>query len=101
MSANPMPDSTTILAEIRGFVADWFREGRIEGLADDTPLVTSGIVDSAGVLEVVEFLESRFGVRVGDQDVSLRNKWPGSSGRIPDRIHPRGYSPPKAGSDGP
>lgn len=73
MSAEPLPTTTTILAEIRTFVADWFREGRDEGLLDDTPLVTSGIVDSAGVLELVEFLESRFGIRITDQDVSLRN----------------------------
>ena len=73
MSAEPVPSSATILAEIRAFVANWFREGREDGLAEDTPLVTSGIVDSAGVLEVVEFLESRFGVRLRDQDVSLRN----------------------------
>ena len=74
MSAEPMPQTrAAILAEIRAFVANWFREGREDGLGDDTPLVTSGIVDSAGVLEVVEFLESRFGVRITDQDVSLRN----------------------------
>lgn len=71
----PTPSSTraTIAAEIRTFVATWFREGREDGLEADTPLVTSGIVDSAGVVEVVEFLERRFGVRIGDADISLRN----------------------------
>jgi len=63
----------TVLAEIRTFVAQWFRDGREEGLEADTPLVTSGIVDSAGVVEVVEFLERRFAVRLGDDDISLRN----------------------------
>lgn len=73
MSAVPQPDRPTILAEIRSFIADWFRDGRQDGLEPDTPLVTSGIVDSAGVVEVVEFLERRFGVRLSDADVSLRN----------------------------
>lgn len=73
MSAVPQPDHPTILAEIRSFIADWFRDGRQDGLELDTPLVTSGIVDSAGVVEVVEFLERRFGVRLSDADVSLRN----------------------------
>jgi acyl carrier protein len=73
MSAVPHPDRPTILAEIRSFIADWFRDGREDGLEPDTPLVTSGIVDSAGVVEVVEFLERRFGVRLSDADVSLRN----------------------------
>lgn len=73
MSAEPPPNRAAILAEIRTFVATWFRDGREDGLSAETPLVTSGIVDSAGVVEVVEFLERRFGVRVGDADISLRN----------------------------
>jgi acyl carrier protein len=67
------PTRAEILAEVRSFVARWFRDGREDGLDDLTPLVTSGIVDSAGVLEVVEFLERRFGIDVADDDVSLRN----------------------------
>lgn len=73
MSAAPLPDRPTILAEIRTFLANWFRDGREDGLEAETPLVTSGIVDSAGVVEVVEFLERRFGVQLADDDVSLRN----------------------------
>jgi acyl carrier protein len=78
MPASPMNRESRrsrgeILAEIRTFVANWFRDGREEGLEDDTPLVTSGIVDSAGVLEVVEFLEGRFGVRITDTDITLHN----------------------------
>jgi acyl carrier protein len=62
-----------ILTEIRAFVASWFRDGKEEGLEADTPLVTSGIVDSAGVLEVVDFVEAKYGVKLGDADVNLRN----------------------------
>ena len=73
MRNEPSPSRATILAEIRTFVATWFREGREDGLAAETPLVTSGIVDSAGVVEVVEFLERRFRVRIVDEDISLGN----------------------------
>ena len=73
MEAPSRPTRPQILAEIRTFVADWFRDGRGEGLEPDTPLVTSGIVDSAGVLEVVEFLERRFGVKIHETDLTLRN----------------------------
>lgn len=69
----PAPEGSDVFTEIRSFVATWFRDGREQGLDADTPLVTSGIVDSAGVIEVVEFLEQRFRVRVQDQDVSLAN----------------------------
>ena len=73
MPSAPPPDRAAVLAELRTFVANWFRDGREDGLEADTPLVTSGIVDSAGVVEVVEFLERRFAVRLGDDDISLRN----------------------------
>lgn len=73
MAAATFPDPDAVLAEIRTFVAGWFRDGKEEGLEADTPLVTSGIVDSAGVVEVVEFLERRFGIRLTDADISLKN----------------------------
>lgn len=73
MEAPILPPRARILAEIRAFIAGWFREGREDGLEPDTPLVTSGIVDSAGVLEVVEFLERNFGIQVAEADVSLEN----------------------------
>lgn len=62
-----------IRGAIRAWLCDAFRDGRQEGLDADTPLVTSGLVDSAGVLEVVDFLETRFGVRIADEDVKLEN----------------------------
>lgn len=73
MPSLPVPDRDSILGAIRTFVAQWFRDGREHDLQDDTPLVTSGIIDSAGVVEVVDFVEGRFGVRLGDADLSLAN----------------------------
>lgn len=69
----PLPSRASILAEIRTFIANWFRDGREQGLEAETPLVTSGIVDSAGVVEIVEFLERRFAVRITDADISMRS----------------------------
>ena len=62
-----------IIAEIRGFVVASFRDGRGQGIDLNTPLVTSGIVDSAGVLHVVEFLETRFHVQIADEEVGMAN----------------------------
>ena len=67
------PELKIVLAEIRDFIANWFRDGKVDGLEGDTPLVTSGIVDSAGVIEVVEFLEKQFRIQVSESDVSLAN----------------------------
>ena len=73
MPPSPPPGRAQVVQELRAFVAQWFRGGREEGLRDDTPLVTSGIVDSAGVVEIVDFVEKQFGVAIGDADVSLAN----------------------------
>ena len=73
MPSLPEPPRAKLLADRRTFVAQWFRDGQEDGLLDDTPLVTSGIVDSAGVLEVIDFVERQFGVAISDADVSLRN----------------------------
>jgi len=61
----------SILSALRRFVADAFREGRQAGLESGTPLVSSGIVDSAGVVQLVLFAEQRFGVVIADAEVKL------------------------------
>lgn len=73
MSTPTPPGRPKVLADLRAFVAQWFRDGREDGLGEDTPLVTSGIVDSAGVVEVIEFVERQFAVAIRDEDVSLQN----------------------------
>lgn len=32
-----------------------------------------GIIDSTGILEVISFLESEFGIKVGDEDITPQN----------------------------
>lgn len=76
MSKKPVPPRWTpekILAEIRGFIVASFRDGRGTGIDPITPLVTSGIVDSAGVLQVVEFLEHRFHIQIADEEVGVKS----------------------------
>lgn len=36
----------------------------------DQPLVQSGLIDSTGILEIVTFLESEFGVHTSDEDLA-------------------------------
>jgi len=42
-------------------------------LADDTPLLDSGILDSLGLLRLVVFLEERFGITMDDADLMPEN----------------------------
>ena len=41
--------------------------------ADDAPLLREGIIDSLGVVELVEFVQSHFGVKVEQQEVRPDN----------------------------
>jgi acyl carrier protein len=36
----------------------------------DTRLIESGVIDSTGVLELVSFLEERFGIRIEDSEIA-------------------------------
>ena len=58
---------------IRRHISLSFLDGRAERLTDDTPLVTSGIIDSAGVLHLVDWLEGHFGLRIDDEEVVPEN----------------------------
>jgi acyl carrier protein len=64
----------TIEQQLRQFVIDNFAFG-LEGdaLRNDDSLLDQGIVDSTGVLELVAFLEERFGIKVQDQELVASN----------------------------
>ena len=49
------------------------RDQALLPLADDAPLVDSGILDSLSLLRLVVFLEERFGITMGDADLLAEN----------------------------
>lgn len=59
--------------EIRSFVTETFLFGNGDRLSDTTPLLDSHIIDSTGVLEIVSFLEERFGIQVEDDELVPEN----------------------------
>ena len=72
--------TTEVTADIRAYVVDRFLFGQgAETLSDEASFLESGIVDSTGVLEIVMFLEQRFGIKVKDEELvpdnldSIRN----------------------------
>jgi acyl carrier protein len=72
--------TTEVTADVRAYVVDRFLFGQgAETLADEASFLESGIVDSTGVLEIVMFLEQRFGIKVKDEELvpdnldSIRN----------------------------
>ncbi len=58
---------------VRQFVIQNFYVTDPSSIDDDTLLVTNGIVDSTGMLEVISFLEEQFGIRVADQEMTPEN----------------------------
>ena len=59
--------------KIREFVVENFYVPDGMTVSDETSLIAGGIVDSTGVLEIVDFIEDRFGVRVPDQEMLPEN----------------------------
>ncbi|MCL5966424.1 MAG: acyl carrier protein [Deltaproteobacteria bacterium] len=64
---------TEYLGIVREFVVENFLYGDGDGLEEDTSFLDAGIVDSTGILELVSFLESRFGIRVEDEELVPEN----------------------------
>jgi acyl carrier protein len=42
-------------------------------VTSETSLLDSGLIDSTGILELVSFLESEFGIRVEDEEIVPEN----------------------------
>ncbi len=60
---------TSVADQVRAFVVTNYlfgQEGRLP--ADHDSLIESGVVDSTGILELIEFLEETFGISVGDTE---------------------------------
>ena len=58
-----------IQARIREFVLTKFPLAKKRALGDGDPLLSHGILDSLGILEVVAFVEREFGIAVADEDL--------------------------------
>lgn len=60
-----------VLSRLRSFVEDNFLYMRPDfDLENDQSLLGQGIVDSMGVMEMLQFLEDEFDVRVPEEDVT-------------------------------
>lgn len=56
-------------ATIREFITTNFYVPADVTLGDDESLLDTGLVDSTGMLEVLSFLEERFGIAVADTEM--------------------------------
>jgi acyl carrier protein len=60
--------------ELRKFIIDNFMFGIEEAkLSDDDSLVQRGLIDSTGVLELVSFIQEKYGVAMEDSELVPEN----------------------------
>jgi acyl carrier protein len=62
-----------IAQELRSFVVENFLFGNGEKLNNSDSFLDNGIVDSTGILELVSFLDQKFGIRVEDEELVPEN----------------------------
>ena len=65
-----MDDNMSPAAQIRAFISDTFF---VDDFADDDSFLRSGTIDSTGMLELVEFIETTFGVEIEDTELVPEN----------------------------
>lgn len=58
---------------IRTFVVENFLFGNDEGLTDEVSFMDQGIIDSTGILELIDYIESEFSISVEDHEMIPEN----------------------------
>lgn len=67
--AAPEADRTLLI----GFLRQLSPAARSADLTDETPLLSSGILDSLAILQLMSFLADELGIEIGDDDFTLDN----------------------------
>jgi len=60
-------------AQIQGFILERFPLARRQHFDHKTPLLDNGLLDSLGILDVVEFVEKSFGISLNDDELVPEN----------------------------
>lgn len=61
-------------ADIHAFIVEELLPGRgVDAIDYDDDLLALGVIDSHGIIELVGFIERRFGQSVGDEDLTPEN----------------------------
>lgn len=59
--------------EIRHFIVENYLFGRDNGFGEEESFLDRGILDSTGVMELIAFIEGRFGVKIEDHELLPEN----------------------------
>jgi acyl carrier protein len=70
---NKVMDEKAVTEQIRNFVGQKFPLARRRNVQDADNLLETGVIDSLGVLEIVNFLNEQFALSVEDDDLTPEN----------------------------
>lgn len=59
--------------KIKSFITDNFLFGEDVGLEDHASFLNAGIIDSTGILELVDFLDNEFNIIISDDEILPEN----------------------------
>lgn len=63
---------SSIQTQVEQFIrTNFFYEG--DRLDPHASFIETGVIDSTGVLELVAFLEEKFGIKIGNDEITLEN----------------------------
>jgi acyl carrier protein len=62
-------DDHSIQQQVRTFIHANFYVADASQLLGDTSLLDTGVIDSTGVIEIIHFLETTFGISIEDQEI--------------------------------
>jgi len=64
-------DKQNTTSKIKTFLAQQFP--MTKNVSNDEPLLKNGLIDSLGILDLVTFVETEFGIAVSDEDLLPEN----------------------------
>ena len=72
-TGKPSMNTTQAAQQIRSFIEENYLFGGSDSLKDSDSFLEFGILDSTGILQLIEFLGDRFRITVTDEEVTPQN----------------------------
>jgi acyl carrier protein len=64
---------STVEDRVRAFIIEYFYVTDPSSLRNDMSLIESGLVDSTGMMGVILFIETEFGITIADRETTPEN----------------------------
>jgi len=61
------------IQQIKSFIVETFLFGDDSSLQDDTSFIQNGIIDSTGILELINFMEEQYNIKIQDDELIPEN----------------------------